>query len=217
MSILLRPLFSQEISSWGTRGEGTVTAASYCIDCITLNQFKIQLKFNAFSNPNFYILCQRIWLTEPRCIVFLTLAGDKQRHMLLVFLTAWEMNLEFGPETRNLNPRGLEWDRAGKGWQRGSEWVVLSRFYLTHWEWVDQLASLWTIQTLLEVPCLLQEDFWGQKKDRSPSHRSRGRSRNSEERDTCEGICVEWVVHYYLSIWFLQILLSNWILLLFSG
>lgn len=129
-----------------------------------------------------YFVCRRIWLTEPRCIVFLALAGDKQRHMLLVFLTAWEMNLEFGLETRNLNPRGLEGDRAGEGWQRGSEWAVSSWFYLTHWEWVDQLASLWIIQTLLEAPCFLREDFWGQKKDRSPSHRSRGRSRNSEER-----------------------------------
>lgn len=102
--------------------------------------------------------------------------------MLLVFLTAWEMNLEFGPETRNLNPRGLEGDRAGEGWQRGSEWAVLSWFYLTYWEWVHQLASLWTIQTLLEAPCSLRKDFGGAKKGRSQRHSSRKRSRNSEER-----------------------------------
>lgn len=105
--------------------------------------------------------------------------SDNTCFLCFLLLERWIWNLGLRPGIWILGV--LERDRAGERWQRGSEWAVLSWFYLTHWEWVHQLVSLWTIQTLLETPCLLREDIGGAKKGRLQSHRSTGRSRNSEE------------------------------------
>lgn len=100
--------------------------------------------------------------------------------LCFLLLERWIWNLGLRPGIWIL--RVLERDRAGEGWQRGSEWAVLSWFYLTHWEWVPQLASLWTIQTLLEAPCLLREDIGGAKRAAYRSTGVIGRSPNTEER-----------------------------------
>lgn len=85
--------------------------------------------------------------------------------MLLVFLNAWAMNLEFGPETRNLNPRGVRKRQGGRRVAKG-EWVGCLKLILSHTLGVGPPACLTLDYSDLTGSTLfVTERHWESKKE----------------------------------------------------